>query len=235
MNKDVTEKLAHLRGQRILHRGGNHLHKTRAAIKGGLEAIEADLWFYKGQVVARHSRSLGPLPILYDKYSVLPDLATPTLEKFARVAAHKVRLFLDLKSGGTEFCLRVLEVLRRRGIVSSTSVSSQDWQALELLESMEPSLPLYFSVERPDQWQAYSRLHDTRFVSGISVHHTWLTPETIAELQGRGVRVNAWTVDDPRRAVELLEWGVDGIISNSMPLLSAMGASALSPMRQMQS
>lgn len=188
------------------------------------------MWFHRGDVVARHARAFGPL--LYDDHYLAPDIGTPTLEKLAAVAGRGVKLFLDLKSGGFEFCLRIVEVLRGYGLVGSTAVSSQDWQALELLESMEPSLPLYFSVQTGEQWQDYGRLCETRFVAGISAHHSWLTPDSIAALKGKGIQVHAWTVDDPGRAADLVDWGVDGLISNSLPILSAIGVRALTPQMQ---
>jgi glycerophosphoryl diester phosphodiesterase len=41
-----------------------------------------------------------------------------------------------------------------------------------------------------------------------------LTPRMLAELQARNVAVHVWTIDDPRDMRRLLEWGVDGIITD---------------------
>jgi glycerophosphoryl diester phosphodiesterase len=41
-----------------------------------------------------------------------------------------------------------------------------------------------------------------------------LTPRMLAELQSRNVAVHVWTIDDPRDMRRLLEWGVDGIITD---------------------
>ena len=35
-----------------------------------------------------------------------------------------------------------------------------------------------------------------------------------AELDKNGIKVNCWTVDDPERAEQLAEWGVDYITTN---------------------
>ena len=54
-------------------------------------------------------------------------------------------------------------------------------------------------------------------VSGHSALHPYdqlLTPECVAAFQARGIEVNVWTVDDPDRMNELVQWGVDGIITN---------------------
>ena len=51
---------------------------------------------------------------------------------------------------------------------------------------------------------------------GLHVWQEYRTPpeERVAEAHRRGLVVNAWTVDDPKVAEQLAEWGVDQITSN---------------------
>jgi glycerophosphoryl diester phosphodiesterase len=56
----------------------------------------------------------------------------------------------------------------------------------------------------------------------ISIRHSLLTAERVAELHGRGVTMIAWTVNDPVRARELIGWEVDGITSDSLVLLQSL-------------
>ena len=44
--------------------------------------------------------------------------------------------------------------------------------------------------------------------------HTLITPRRIARAHAAGLRVHAWTVDDPRRARQLIRCGVDGLFTN---------------------
>lgn len=48
----------------------------------------------------------------------------------------------------------------------------------------------------------------------LDIYHPHVTPELVAEMHGKGIKVNCWTVDDPIRAAELVEMGVDYITSN---------------------
>jgi glycerophosphoryl diester phosphodiesterase len=48
----------------------------------------------------------------------------------------------------------------------------------------------------------------------IAPRHTLVSRKIIADARARGLPVFAWTVDDPVRVVELLEMGIDGIITN---------------------
>jgi glycerophosphoryl diester phosphodiesterase len=48
----------------------------------------------------------------------------------------------------------------------------------------------------------------------LDAYHGILTEERVAEAHRRGLVVNVWTVDDPKVAEKLAEWGVDQITSN---------------------
>jgi glycerophosphoryl diester phosphodiesterase len=41
----------------------------------------------------------------------------------------------------------------------------------------------------------------------------------IQEVHDAGLKVNVWTVDDPRRAKQFIELGVDGIMTNAPGLI----------------
>jgi glycerophosphoryl diester phosphodiesterase len=42
----------------------------------------------------------------------------------------------------------------------------------------------------------------------------WATEEVIVAAHEVGVKVNAWTVDDPEVMAQLAGWGIDGIVTN---------------------
>ena len=48
----------------------------------------------------------------------------------------------------------------------------------------------------------------------VDVHYKALTKEILDLLHENGLKVNCWTVDDPKKAEELAEWGIDYITSN---------------------
>ena len=49
-----------------------------------------------------------------------------------------------------------------------------------------------------------------------------LTPRMLAELQARNVAVHVWTINEPRDMRRLLEWGVDGVITDRPDRLAAL-------------
>jgi len=60
--------------------------------------------------------------------------------------------------------------------------------------------------------------------AALSSAHPWLLPVAtevfsagstfLAEAHAAGVRIGAWTVDEPQSAVELMRWGVDAVVTN---------------------
>jgi glycerophosphoryl diester phosphodiesterase len=58
---------------------------------------------------------------------------------------------------------------------------------------------------------------DASVAAGYVALHPWdgsVTQELVQLVHDAGLKLNAWTVDDPSRILELAEMGVDGIITN---------------------
>ena len=51
----------------IAHRAGNDLDRLRRAQQLGIAVIEADLHLYAGRIEVRHLKTLGPVPVLWDR------------------------------------------------------------------------------------------------------------------------------------------------------------------------
>jgi glycerophosphoryl diester phosphodiesterase len=44
--------------------------------------------------------------------------------------------------------------------------------------------------------------------------HTWVDPEQIEEAHALGLEVIPWTVNEPTRMRRLIDWGIDGLITD---------------------
>jgi glycerophosphoryl diester phosphodiesterase len=82
----------------IAHRAGNDIPLLRLAEESGADLVEADIWWYRGALEARHLKTMGPVPLLWDRWKLTgrwrPRLKLPEL---ARATAPGTHLFLDLK------------------------------------------------------------------------------------------------------------------------------------------
>ncbi len=48
----------------------------------------------------------------------------------------------------------------------------------------------------------------------INAHDPLVSSELVASAHANEIEVNVWTVDDPQRMQQLIDWGVDGIVTN---------------------
>lgn len=74
-------------------------------------------------------------------------------------------------------------------------------------------MPFYVLHQLHLGWLAPLRV-DVLQISEYLGKRRALTPRIIRELHGRGVMVHVWTVNDVADMKRLLDWGVDGIITD---------------------
>lgn len=96
------------------------------------------------------------------------------------------------------------DVLGYRGPVSATRRQIRSFFLSHRLPGGGPYTPSTDALQIPYRWEG-------RQVT---------TPVLIREAHRRNLPVHVWTVDDPARMEELLEWGVDGIQTDRPDLLA---------------
>jgi len=183
----------------------------------GVDFVEVDLWLEGNRFVARHERRLGPFPFLYDKWYIKPSFGRPFT--LADVAAEPVGLFLDLRGDRDRLLEPLLAALEELKALGRTILTSQDWKLLDRAREREPRLRLAYSAGYERQVGPLRRRLQADPPAMVSIRHVLLDATLIGDLKERGVMIIAWTVDDRRRARELLRWQVDGIVSNDLSLL----------------
>ncbi len=81
-----------------------------------------------------------------------------------------------------------------------------------------PDLPRGLITDTlPDNWQ--SILSDLNCIS-VHLKHSSVTRDTVNEIHTAGFRVAVWTVNESARAQELLNWGVDAVITDAIDRIS---------------
>jgi glycerophosphoryl diester phosphodiesterase len=126
--------------------------------------------------------------------------------------------------------IRVAAALRRlwpRG--RPLLLSSFKPAVLEAARATAPELPRGLLVfEPPENWAVSARRLGC---VSLNVYHQDLTAKTVAEAKAMGLAVATYTVNDPARALELVRWGVDTVISDRPDVIGAALAEA-PPARQ---
>lgn len=169
----------------------------------------------------------------------MPTLAQ-VFERVAALGAGDVRFNLETKISPLEpdtspepeaFVRAVIAVVDAHGLRSRVSLQSFDWRTLDAARRLAPDLDrVALTVQRPNfdnladgRWTAGRRLADHGSVPRL-VHaaqaRAWspffgnLTPALLAEARTLGLQVIPWTVNEPPDIERLLDWGVDGLISD---------------------
>jgi glycerophosphoryl diester phosphodiesterase len=96
-------------------------------------------------------------------------------------------------------------------------LSSFSFDALAAARDAAPSLPRGMLFEQvPADW-----LRIVRELDCVSLHasHRYLSEPLVAQIRAAGLRMLAYTVNDPARAQLLAQWGVDMICTDRLDLL----------------
>lgn len=134
------------------------------------------------------------------------------------------------------FVETMLGVIRQAGMTQRVMVQSFDWRTLELLHTLEPAIrTMYLTIEsagfhtlKDGSWTAGHVLAEhggsvPRMVrasagaaSGViwAPNHNNLTPALVKEAQALGLQVIPWTVNQKAQMERLMDWQVDGIITD---------------------
>jgi hypothetical protein len=203
----------------VAHGAGNDLARLRAAEKLGVALVEADLRLWRGRVEVRHLKTLGPIPLLWDKwYLANPFAPRLQLEELLRTAARSTHLLLDLKGRNPRLGELVRAALPPGREVT---VCARSERLLEpLVEAQD--VRVFRSVGSRRQLRRLLRRGDP--LDGVSVHARLLDQEVVAALRDRAAIVLTWPVNSAARAAELAALGVHGLISDTPDLLAEPAA-----------
>jgi len=203
----------------IAHRAGNELGLLPLAEAAGVDLLETDVWLHRGRLEVRHLKTLGPVPVLWDRWRLAPAW-TPRLllDDLLRAVQPQTTLLLDLKGRNPRCPDLLLETVRRAGAEDRFVACSQTWPFLDALRRTAGTRVVY-SIGKPRQlaaiWPRLAALDHP----AVSIHEQLLDPATVHALKERGTSIITWPINHDRRKDELLALGIDGIISDNLDLL----------------
>jgi len=166
---------------------------------------------FAGRVEVRHLKTVGPLPILWDRWKLASPWAPRLLLDELFEAAGPAELMLDLKGRDHRLPERVADALAARRQTAPITVCARRWALLEPLAGRD-GVRIVHSVGSARQLAALRRRN--RPLAGISIHRQLLDPGTVQELRERAELVLSWPVDTAEQAGLLADWGVQGLITS---------------------
>ncbi|MEQ4673592.1 glycerophosphodiester phosphodiesterase [Providencia vermicola] len=165
-----------------------------------LRTIDAGSW-YSSEFAGEHLPSLEQVADRCQQYGMMANIEI------------KPTAGLEIETGTlVSLAARELWVGQMAPLLSSFSV-----EALEAAQKTVPELPRGLLLDEwCDDWQQL-----TTQLACISIHlnHKLLDEVRVKMLKQAGLRILAYTVNDPPRASQLLQWGVDVICTDRIDVI----------------
>jgi len=138
-------------------------------------------------------------------------------------------------AGPEEFARKLIAAIRDGGMARRATIQSFDWRTLAIVQREAPEIEtVYLTIQagimdniqagrESSPWTAGLRFRDhgsvPRMVKAAggavwSPNYAEITLEQVREAQSLGLKVVVWTVNEPADMRRMIEWGVDGIISD---------------------
>ncbi len=199
--------------------------QLRAAEQLGVALVEADVRLFRGRLEVRHLKTLGRIPVLWDRWELANPFAPRLqLEELLAETGPRTELMLDLKGRNPRLATEVADRLRPTLGRRRVTVCARAWPLLEPFETL-PGVRTVHSVGTARQLHALLRIGRHRRLQGISIHERLLDAATVAELRGVADLVLTWPANAAGRALELIAMGVDGLITDRLDLARELSVS----------
>ena len=132
------------------------------------------------------------------------------LEDALKLICPRAGCMIERKGGDAE---TLVALLKRLDCLDRCIVTAFDWQFLARCREFSSDLLLGALGSHP-LTEAHLTEAQKFGAHVIGWGNDFVTSEHIRLVHSRGLKAWVWTVDEPSRAGELIEWGIDGLISN---------------------
>ena len=228
----------------IAHRGASHdapentLASMKLAWEAGSNAVECDVRLTSDRRIAvihdadTRRTTDGNLTVVDSTLAQLKELdagswkaarfagcTIPSLEEFVDAVPQKKGLVVEVKCG-PEIARPLAELL---GDPVTQKVISFNREVLKEFGRLRPDVPrmllstgsFKFSWgPEPPPLEELIKFAVEQGLEGLSLLHSGFDEPFVREVHEAGLKLHAWAVDDPGHAIELKQWGIDGLATN---------------------
>ncbi|MEM9361675.1 MAG: glycerophosphodiester phosphodiesterase family protein [Bacteroidota bacterium] len=217
----------------IGHRGamGHETENTLASVQKALDLdvdmIEIDVFMIEsGEIVVFHDERVDRLANSggrIEEYNIFDvkqltlegNHKIPMLQEVLDLIGNKVVLNIELKGANTTERIDFIidYYVRERGwTMDNFIISSFKWDELRKMREQNPSIKIAVLTEE-DPLDALDLAKELNAVA-INPNFKTLTVENTTQIQEQGFKIYTWTVNEPKDIEQMLDFKVDGIITN---------------------
>ena len=168
----------------------------------------------KGEIAEMNYSDLTTVRVGYrmkfgDKYE---DEKIPTLREALELAKGKIKVCIEIKVYGVE--KEILKIVNDLGINDDVIIFSFYYPVLAKIRQLDKNIRTLFLINSADKMTIdYARVIGSEAIGVGS--GTAVTKEFIDFAHKYGIEVWKWTVDDENEMQQLIDVGLDGLITNS--------------------
>ncbi|HEX5166339.1 MAG TPA: glycerophosphodiester phosphodiesterase [Thermomicrobiales bacterium] len=210
----------------VAHRAGNSLAGAADAVAAGADILEADVWLYRGRLEVRHEKTLGPLPILWDRWSLSTGRQRLDLASLLDAVDPEIELLLDLKGypgSDPAIAARIAQTMDRQRPGRPFLVCSQNWRLLEAFRPFPAALLVHSIGNQRQLTRAWRRLEQDDH-EAVSIQVRLLNAEIVRALKQRVATLFTWPINDTGQVQTVLDWGVDGVTTDRLAIVEQVRA-----------
>ncbi len=179
----------------------------------------------RGFVRAKSIDELRRLDAGSSFHPIFANERIPTLAEVLDWAKGHVLLNIEVKSlarARERAELRLLNLLRRHGVRRQCLISSFNPIVLRRLARLDPSLPtaLLLNVKWLQRGAEKSLITRLMNVRALHISRRLARPRFLERIRRADLRVMVWGTNDPAELRKLIDYGVDGIITDAPQLLN---------------
>ncbi|MEG0504391.1 MAG: glycerophosphodiester phosphodiesterase, partial [Raoultibacter sp.] len=230
------------------HRGGsrnapeNTLAAFQQAIDEGADWVELDVQQTSdGVLMVMHDANLKRTTgldkefwqVTYDEIKNLdngswfaPAFAQErvcTLEEALALCKDKIKMSIEVKPDGHGVDLeeKTVALINEYDMKDQVVVASITYDSLVRVKNADPSMRTMY-----DMTLAYGLISEIEYVDYFSVDDFFVTQELVNNVRDAGKIIYAWTVNDPTNIARLIEYGVDGLVTDDVKLAREIATAA---------
>ncbi|HUG14795.1 MAG TPA: glycerophosphodiester phosphodiesterase [Thermomicrobiales bacterium] len=223
LNESSSPARSFWRGRRrpviIAHRYGNSPDLVEPARRAGADILEADVWLHRGRLEVRHSKTLGPLPIIWDRWWIARRPGRPwQADQLLRATPRSLPIMFDLKGRNLALPGALIHAVRRDGGARPIIVCSPNWSLLEPFRA-HPDISIVHSIGSEQALAAAWGALEDDWRDAVSIHNELLNDAIVARLKSLVDAVVTWPINTDEQLDRVLGFGVDGLTSDNLDLM----------------
>lgn len=167
----------------------------------------------KGEIAKMNYSDLATFTVGYptkfgDKYK---NEKIPTLREALELAKGKIKVCIEIKVYGVE--KEILKIINDLGVNDDVILFSFYYPVLAKIRQLDKNIPILFLINKADKMTIeYAKIIESNAI-GVG-YGTTVTKEYLNFAHKNGIEVWKWTVNEEDEMQQLMDLGLDGLITN---------------------